>query len=715
MNYKRTIIFFIIIVVLSATLAVSCGSGGGSAGGGGGGDTVITEPIADMSGVTPTTAFVGDTITLDGSSSSDPDGSITSFSWDLGNGTTVTGENTTYSYSVGGTYTVTLTVTDNSGNTNSTSIEITIHDGTPAADAGGVYGPAVANSDVIDFDGSASYDTNTGGSISTYDWNFGDGNTASGVSTSYTYTVSSAPDNYSVTLTVTDDDGKTDTDTTEVRVHEAPVANAGNNKSAEEGVQVNFDASESYDPDSDGSIVAYGWDWDNSGTYNDATGVTAANTWNTAGTYTVGLQVTDNDGAASTDEVTVTVVTAGSNLPPTADAGGPYGPILLSALPVSFDGSGSTDDNSITIYSWNFGDTETSTGATVDHTYASVGDYTVELTVTDNESATDTDSTVVRVHEEPVADINDSGNPEYVINGEEFALSASESEPDGGLSPVDSISEYRWDFNNDGTTDATTSVPTINHVYSTNGEKTVSLEVLDSSGVVSTNNETYLLTVHEAAVADTGGPYTGSGAGNNNVFQTDDIILLDASGSNDPDAINGSTLLFEWDYDYDGITFTVDDSGSESPNFDVSAAPIGATPGNYTMAVRVTDPDDSNITDIAILDYRVNEEPVASFTHTPDDQYVGATTTYDALEGETISFDASGSSDADGSIESYSWDFGDGNVSGQVSGNGIDHIYAASGTYTVQLIVTDNDGRDSVAATQTLEIADEGDVNVTIE
>ena len=71
-----------------------------------------------------------------------------------------------------------------------------------------------------------------------------------------------------------------------------------------------------------------------------------------------------------------------------------------------------------------------------------------------------------------------------------------------------------------------------------------------------------------------------------------------------------------------------------------------------------------------------NQPPTASFTS--------------SLSGLTASFDGSGSSDPDGSIASYSWNFGDGSAAG--SGVTPQHTYAAPGTYQVTLTVTDNQG-----------------------
>ncbi len=77
--------------------------------------------------------------------------------------------------------------------------------------------------------------------------------------------------------------------------------------------------------------------------------------------------------------------------------------------------------------------------------------------------------------------------------------------------------------------------------------------------------------------------------------------------------------------------------------------------------------------------------PSASFTFSPAEPIVG----------ETVTFDASASTDSDGTIVSYAWDFGDG-----ASGSGVvvEHVYTAVGKYTVALTVTDNDGIPDTAS-----------------
>ncbi|WP_457254095.1 PKD domain-containing protein [Pedococcus sp. P5_B7] len=79
-----------------------------------------------------------------------------------------------------------------------------------------------------------------------------------------------------------------------------------------------------------------------------------------------------------------------------------------------------------------------------------------------------------------------------------------------------------------------------------------------------------------------------------------------------------------------------------------------------------------------------NQPPTASFTW--------------SAAGLSASFDGSGSSDQDGSVTGYSWNFGDGTP----TGNGVtpSHTYAAPGTYTAQLTVTDNQGATSSTTRQ---------------
>ena len=145
--------------------------------------------------------------------------------------------------------------------------------------------------------------------------------------------------------------------------------------------------------DSDGTIASYSWSFGGSG-------VNASNTFASAGTYSVTLTVTDDDGATDTQTKSVTV-TAPANAAPNASFTS-----NCTNLTCSFNASGSSDsDGSISNYSWSFG----GSGVTASNTFASAGTYSVTLTVTDNDGATDTQTNSVTVTAPPAGNILQNG------------------------------------------------------------------------------------------------------------------------------------------------------------------------------------------------------------------------------------------------------------------------------------------------------------------
>ncbi len=178
----------------------------------------------------------------------------------------------------------------------------------PVADAGGPY---TGIEDIaITFSGSVSSDPDD--DPLTYKWNFGDGSTGAGVSPTHTYT---AGGTYIVTLVVNDGKADSTPDTTSAtitEVNDPPVADAGPDQSALVGENVTFDGSASYDPDSDGSIISYDWDF---GDQTTGSGVTTTHAYSAAGTYTVTLTVTDNDDSTATDTTIVTVTEQPAEVP----------------------------------------------------------------------------------------------------------------------------------------------------------------------------------------------------------------------------------------------------------------------------------------------------------------------------------------------------------------------------------------------------------------
>ncbi len=154
------------------------------------------------------------------------------------------------------------------------------------------------------------------------------------------------------------------------------------------GLQVNFTDTST---DSDGTVTV--WDWD-FGDGNTSSAQNPSHVYATGGTYTVTLTVTDNDSATDSMSQAVTVVTGGGNAPPIASF-----TYSCTARDCSFDGTGSSDDVGIVSYAWDFGDGSgsTLTTPTAMHTYASSGNYTVTLIVSDIETASDTTSASFRI------------------------------------------------------------------------------------------------------------------------------------------------------------------------------------------------------------------------------------------------------------------------------------------------------------------------------
>ena len=130
---------------------------------------------------------------------------LTDFSWDFGDGSRGNGVRSSHDYSKAGTYTVTLTVTNQRSQQDSISKFVTVG---ASSDPVAIFtsspsGPAINENVFFNASGSKAA---TGRTIVGYDWAFGDGGTASGVSTSHRY---SRTGSFVVTLTVTDDLGKT--------------------------------------------------------------------------------------------------------------------------------------------------------------------------------------------------------------------------------------------------------------------------------------------------------------------------------------------------------------------------------------------------------------------------------------------------------------------------------------------------------------------------
>jgi len=355
-----------------------------------------SSPVAVLS-ASPTSGTSPLTVNFDASFSSGTDGSILTYEWSFGDEEAGTGETVSHTYRHPGIYTAQLSVTDDDGNMDSTSrtITVTAAVGTPPS-AGFTATPSSGEAPLaVTLNASASLDPD--GSITSYAWIFGDGGNGLGVTVTHTYTSAGT---YYPLLCVTDDDDNQDYAAQTVHVLSSPSASnppvasfTASPISGQAPLAVSFNASGS--SDSDGSITSYAWTFGDGGS---SLGVTPSHTYNTAGTYTAQLTVTDDDGATDTATHTIQVSsTPIANNPPVASftASPTSG---QEPLAVSFNASGSSDpDGSITSYAWTFGDGGSSSGVTASHTYNIAGTYIARLAVTDDDGATDTTTRQIEV------------------------------------------------------------------------------------------------------------------------------------------------------------------------------------------------------------------------------------------------------------------------------------------------------------------------------
>ena len=413
------------------------------------------EPIASFV-VSPTPVSVGVTARFDATSSVPGLNSarLTAYSWSFGDGSGANTSVANHAFAAAGTYSVTLTVTNDRGFSASSTQSVTAGT-TTVPTAAFVFSPADPQVGQVVFFNAATSTAASGRRLASYAWNFGDGVTKSGVTTTHDFDRAGA---YAVTLTVTDDLDQTRTDTQTVTVvgtttgGTAPTAAiVVSPTSPQVGQLVSFTGAASK-ASTGRTLVQYAWSFGDGGS---AVGVTATHTFISSGTYVVTLTVTDSSGERDTAIQTLVFNTA----PTAAFVVSPTDPQIGQAVSFNAASSTPTAGRTIVSYVWNFGDSPGGTGVSATHTYLTAGTYTITLVVTDNVGQTGTSASTLTV----------SGSTAVLVP--EFNFSPTEPLSNilvsfnANLSvPQASISSYEWDFG-DGTVVTGRTTPLIDHTY----------------------------------------------------------------------------------------------------------------------------------------------------------------------------------------------------------------------------------------------------------
>jgi len=357
-----------------------------------------------------------------------------------------------------------------------------------------------------------------------------------------------------------------------------PTANVGGPYSGNEGSVISFTGS-ALDVDEDASNLTFEWDFDFTSTFSaDKSGkgmATTTNTYTDNDTFTVALRVIDSTGATST--VNTTNVTV-ANVPPNANAGGPY--TVNEGTALIFTGSATDPGNDTKTFEWDFdydGSTFTvdSTGQDLtgpSNTYTNDGSKTVGLRVRDDDGGLSSIATATTTIQNVPATAT-IGTSFTGTEGTELTFSGNATDPG-----ADTLT-YEWDFsfvtptfNVDQTGDG---LKAPKHTYTNDGDFKVALRVRDddSTSAQVTASVTISNVVPTASV---GGPYSG-----------DSGSPITFSGSaTDP---GSDTLTYEWDFKYNGSTFSTVGATTAS-GVDMTAPKYTyTTSGTFTVALRVKD------------------------------------------------------------------------------------------------------------------------------
>jgi gliding motility-associated-like protein len=483
-----------------------------------------------------------------------------------------------------------------------------------------------------------------GNTLSQWLWDFGDGNTVNATNGNDQVHAYTAAGSYTVTLRVVTSSGcQSQLFSLPVVINVNPVAGFNFPNICLPVGAAQF-TNTSVISDGTGAQITYAWDFGDAST---STQPNPLHNYSGAGPFTVILTATSNNGCIDDSIRIVNTIFARPTASFTVDS-------LESCIggTSNFTNASTAPGSSVTQWFWDFGDASTSTLQNPNHTYAGPGTYTVRLWINSAVGCrSDTMTRSITVLPLPTLSFT-NGIP--VCQFGNLNLNST-SVPNGGA-----INQYVWTVN---TVPAGGNNASIVYVPVTAGSHTVNLTVTTDKGC--SNQGSRSITVNPKPVAAFNFPNICLPVGAAQFTNTS--MISDGTGAQ---------ITYTWDFG--------DATTSTQPN------PLHNYSGTGPFTVTLTATSNNGCIDDSVrIVNTVYAEPQAAFNSLPE-----------VCLGNSISF-TDQSTAANATVNSWQWDFGDGNTSTLQSPS---HTYATAGTYTVTLKVGTNRGCQTVGliATRTV-------------
>lgn len=592
--------------------------------------------------------------------------------------------NASRTYVDNGSYTIVTTVTATGGLSGVGSLTATIANANPAVTATSasvtiVEGATVSINPLGTYTDAGSIDTHT----AIMDW--GDGTTVSKSCTAGSIAAATHAyvDNgtYVTTITVIDNNGGSGVAVGGVTVtNAAPVVTDAGNKTAVEGGTLTINPPATYtdagSADTHTAIVYWG-----DGSY-DAKAASGGNVASSAhaytdnGAFTVTIVVTDDDGGVGTDTLTATISNANPVVTATSAKTGNEGATLTVTAPASFTDAGSGDTHTA-IIDWDDGTTASvavtdygasGTLASASHAYTDNGVYSVTVTVTDDDGGTDSDTFTETVAN--VAPVVTATSNKTAAEGATLTVAVPATYTDAGSADTHTAL-IAWGDGSAATKAATGgNVASSSHAYADNGTYTVSVSVTDDDSGITT--ATFTATISNALPVIT--PTSNKTGAEGSAVTISPVATYTDAGTGDT-----HTGRIYWG---DSATASVITTGG---NF-ASVSHTYTDNGAKTITVVVTD-DDGGVATGTLTATIANALPVIATV----------ATAFSGVENVAVSMATPATYTDAGSADTHTariyW--GDTTNESAVAAVGTvaaaSHTYSADGTYTIYVVVTDDD------------------------